>query len=181
LEFPFFSSKIFIVNKKIGIGGSGLSQDLRILIKRARRHAEIFKYNFGEDISLRQLVRDLASFIQEFTQSGGVRPFGISIFVVGFENDGPNLYQIEPSGIFLKIKVNALGFKSKEIKNFLKKRKVKNLNLKEGFKLIFKILEKTSDSKINEKNLQMAYVNSLCIFNILNSNNVLNLIKKKII
>ncbi len=178
-ELPFFSSKIFIINKKIGISGSGLSQDIRILIKRARRHAEIYKYNFGGDISLRQLVKDMASFIQEFTHSGGVRPFGASIMLLGFETEGPNLYQIEPSGIFLKIKTNSLGIKSNEIKNFIKKRKIKKFNIREGCELILKTLEKISENKITEKNLQFAYVNYLCVFKIMRSIEVFKLIKKK--
>ena len=45
-----------------------------------------------------QLVREVASTMQEFTQSGGVRPFGVSLFVAGFDDEGPQLYQVDPSG-----------------------------------------------------------------------------------
>ncbi len=41
-----------------------------------------------------QLVRAIASIMQEFTQSGGVRPFGVSLLVAGFDEDGPQLYQV---------------------------------------------------------------------------------------
>jgi hypothetical protein len=30
-----------------------------------------------------QLVRDIAAVMQEFTQSGGVRPFGVSLLIAG--------------------------------------------------------------------------------------------------
>lgn len=40
-----------------------------------------------------QLVREIASIMQEFTQSGGVRPFGVSLLIAGFDDDGPQLYQ----------------------------------------------------------------------------------------
>jgi len=45
--------------------------------------------------------------VQRYTQSGGVRPFGISTLIVGFDpNDTiPRLYQTEPSGIFSAWKV----------------------------------------------------------------------------
>lgn len=36
--------------------------------------------------------------MQEYTQSGGVRPFGVSCLVAGYDNDGPQLFQVDPSG-----------------------------------------------------------------------------------
>ena len=47
-----------------------------------------------ERIPVLQLVRAIASIMQEFTQSGGVRPFGVSLLVAGFDDDGPQLYQV---------------------------------------------------------------------------------------
>jgi 20S proteasome alpha/beta subunit len=44
--------------------------------------------------------------LQKYTQSGGVRPFGISTLIVGFDFDGtPRLYQTDPSGTFSAWKV----------------------------------------------------------------------------
>jgi 20S proteasome alpha/beta subunit len=44
------------------------------------------------------LARDLSRIPtvprQEFTQSGGVRPFGLSLLVAGYDDDGPQLYQV---------------------------------------------------------------------------------------
>ena len=37
--------------------------------------------------------------MQEYTQSGGVRPFGVSCLVAGYDNDGPQLFQVDPSGV----------------------------------------------------------------------------------
>ena len=47
---------------------------------------------------------------QRYTQSGGVRPFGISTLIIGFDpNDTkPRLYMTEPSGIYSAWKVRAL-------------------------------------------------------------------------
>ena len=33
--------------------------------------------------------------MQEFTQSGGVRPFGVSLLVIGSDDKGPMLYQVQ--------------------------------------------------------------------------------------
>jgi hypothetical protein len=48
--------------------------------------------------------------MQEYTQSGGVRPFGISVLVAGADGDGtPRLYQVDPSGAYFGWKATAIG------------------------------------------------------------------------
>lgn len=32
--------------------------------------------------------------------SGGVRPFGVSVLTAGYDDEGPHLYQIDPSGAY---------------------------------------------------------------------------------
>ena len=55
------------------------------------------------------LVRDTATVCQEYTQSGGVRPFGVSLLVAGFDDEGPHLYQVDPSGAYFGWKATAIG------------------------------------------------------------------------
>mmetsp|Transcript_30060 Transcript_30060/g.76171 ORF Transcript_30060/g.76171 Transcript_30060/m.76171 type:complete len:238 (-) Transcript_30060:874-1587(-) len=167
-EYPFFGTKIFIINKKIGLGGTGMHQDIKILVKKARNHARTFKQNFGEEISLRQIVRDLACFIQEFTQTGGVRPFGASLILVGFEKDGPDLYKIDPSGSFEKVKANAIGKKGSQIKNFLQKRIPKELNFLDALNLI-SLAFTTIESDDFDSDFQIGILDTSCSFKILSS------------
>jgi len=98
-------------------------------------------------------------FFQKYTQSGGVRPFGISTLIVGFDpNDAkPRLYQTEPSGIysawkaciFLPIGVlshdlieqaNAIGRSSKTVREFLEKNHRDDMTQEECVKLTVKSL-----------------------------------------
>lgn len=59
--------------------------------------------------------------MQEFTQSGGVRPFGVSILFASFDDDGPQLYQIDPSGAYFGWKATAIGKDSVSAKTFLER------------------------------------------------------------
>lgn len=48
------------------------------------------------------ITKYIAGVQQRFTQSGGVRPFGISTLIMGFDpaDEVPRLYMTEPSGIY---------------------------------------------------------------------------------
>lgn len=59
--------------------------------------------------------------MQEFTQSGGVRPFGVSLLVAGVDDDGPQLYQVDPSGAYFGWRASAIGKNFVNAKTFLEK------------------------------------------------------------
>ena len=42
-------------------------------------------------------------------ESGGVRPFGVSLMMAGHDENGPQLYQIDPSGSYFAWKASAIG------------------------------------------------------------------------
>lgn len=97
---------------------------------------------------------------QRYTQSGGVRPFGISTLIVGFDpqDTRPRLYQTEPSGIYSSWKVcgrsdnwrvimliasskaNAIGRSSKTVREFLEKNHKDDMSRDEAIKLTIKSL-----------------------------------------
>jgi 20S proteasome subunit alpha 2 len=68
------------------------------------------------------LVKEVASIMQEYTQSGGVRPFGVSLLIAGIDAKGPALYQVDPSGSFWAWKASAIGKNMVNAKTFLEKR-----------------------------------------------------------
>ena len=62
-----------------------------------------------EQIPCSILVQEIASIMQEYTQSGGVRPFGVSLLVIGYDEDEPRLYQVDPSGAYFAWYATAIG------------------------------------------------------------------------
>lgn len=57
----------------------------------------------------------------------GVRPFGVSLLVAGFDDGKPGLYQVDPSGSYWAWKASALGKNMMTAKTFLEKRQVHGL------------------------------------------------------
>ena len=54
---------------------------------------------------------------------GGVRPFGVSVLAAGYDKEnGPELYQIDPSGAAFGWKATAIGKNYVNAKNFLERR-----------------------------------------------------------
>lgn len=115
--------KVATVCNSIGLVYSGMGPDARLLLLRARKLAQAYRRTLGEDPPVAMLVRDLANVMQEFTQSGGVRPFGVSFLVAGFDvHQGASLYQVDPSGTFWSWKATAIGKNYVNAKSFLEKR-----------------------------------------------------------
>ena len=80
--------KVEPITKRIGLVYSGMGPDFRVLVHRARKLAQQYYLVYQEPIPTAQLVQRVASVMQEYAQSGGVRPFGVLyLFVVGMRDN----------------------------------------------------------------------------------------------
>lgn len=115
--------KVTLLCDQVGVVYSGMGPDARVLIARARKAAQAYKLTYGCYPPTEQLVKEVAKIMQEFTQSGGVRPFGVSLLVAGVDEDeGPALFQVDPSGSYFAWKASAIGKNYLNAKSFLEKR-----------------------------------------------------------
>lgn len=65
---------------------SGMGPDYRVLVDKARKVSHTgYKRIYNEYPPTRILVQDVARVMQEATQSGGVRPYGVSLLVAGWD------------------------------------------------------------------------------------------------
>jgi len=80
-------SKISLITPNIGMVYSGMGPDYRVLVDKARKVSHTgYKRIYNEYPPTRILVQDVARVMQEATQSGGVRPYGVSLLIAGWDD-----------------------------------------------------------------------------------------------
>lgn len=132
---PSSLEKISLITPNIGMVYSGMGPDFRVLVDRARKVSHTnYKRIYNEYPPTRILVQDVARVMQEATQSGGVRPYGVSLLVAGWDEhtDTPALYQVDPSGSYFPWKATAIGKSATSAKTFLEKRYAEGLELEDA-------------------------------------------------
>ncbi|KAK2970708.1 hypothetical protein RJ640_015133 [Escallonia rubra] len=117
-----------------------------------------------EPIPVTQLVRETATVMQEFTQSGGVRPFGVSLLVAGFDDKGPQLYQVDPSGSYFSWKASAMGKNVSNAKAFLEKRYTDDMELDDAVHTAILTLKEGFEGQISGKNIEIGIIGTDKIF-----------------
>ncbi|EMR66495.1 putative proteasome subunit alpha type-2 protein [Eutypa lata UCREL1] len=86
LTDPSSLSKVSHITPNIGMVYAGMGPDYRVLVDRARKVSHTgYKRIYNEYPPTRILVQDVARVMQEATQSGGVRPYGVSLLIAGWD------------------------------------------------------------------------------------------------
>ncbi|MBN1544200.1 archaeal proteasome endopeptidase complex subunit alpha [Candidatus Woesearchaeota archaeon] len=150
--------KIFQIDEHIGATASGIISDARVLIERAQVKAQQNQVTFDTQIDTLTIVKNICDLKQICTQSGGLRPFGVSILVAGIDPDGPKLFETDPTGIFFQYNAVVIGEGEEGIEDILHKKYKPTLNLQEGLKLSVEALKQVLDDKFNAERLDAAFI-----------------------
>ncbi|KAJ3154231.1 Proteasome subunit alpha type-2 [Geranomyces variabilis] len=147
--------KVTLISPNIGMVYSGMGPDARVLVDKARKSAQEYKQVYHEEPPTAILVKEVASVMQEFTQSGGVRPFGVSLLIAGFDETGPTLYQVDPSGAFWAWKASAIGKNMVNAKTFLEKRYNESMEIEDAVHTAILTLKEGFEGQMTESTIEI--------------------------
>jgi len=170
--------KTAMLTANVGITYSGMGPDFRVLVNKGRKAGQKYWLEYHDPIPVSLLARELATVMQEFTQSGGVRPFGVSLLVAGFDDDGPQLYQVDPSGSYWAWKASAIGKNANNAKTFLEKRYNKDMELEDAINTAILTLKEGFEGAITEENIEIAVVGADKKFRLLTEQEVKDYVKE---
>ena len=162
---------------------AGMGPDYRVLVDKARKVSHTsYKRIYNEYPPTRILVQDVARVVQEATQSGGVRPYGVSLLIAGWDEGvepkteetqkprdedepkkptggilkgGPSLYQVDPSGSYYPWKATAIGKHATSAKTFLEKRYTEELELEDAIHIALLTLKESIEGEMNGDTIEL--------------------------
>lgn len=153
--------KIYKIDDHVLVGVAGLTSDAESLIDNARIYSQEHLKQYGDQVPLESLVRQISDIKQSYTQYGGIRPFGVSLLYVGYdEMNGYQLYTSNPSGNYSSWKAISIGSNTQSAQTLLQMDYKEDMTLDECIKLSLKTLSKTTDSssKLTSDRIEIATI-----------------------
>lgn len=144
---------------------SGIVGDARVLIDHARVEAQNHTFNYVEPLSvdlITQSVSDMAMNFGEGYEGSKrkpmARPFGVALLIAGVDENGPQLYQTDPSGTYFKWQARAIGSGGDTAMTAIKENYHQNMTLAEAEKLVLQTLKQVMEEKITTDNVEMCTI-----------------------
>lgn len=137
---PGANRRIQTIDRHAGIIYSGLNPDGRHIAGRGRDEARNWRGQFKEPIPIKMLANNVSSYVQAYTLYNSVRPFGVATIIGGYDEDGPQLYMIEPSGTSWGYRGTAVGRGRQTALNELEKLDFASLSAEDAVKEAARII-----------------------------------------
>ncbi|HEU4605983.1 MAG TPA: hypothetical protein VFS46_07075 [Nitrososphaera sp.] len=135
------AEKIFAIDGHVGATGSGYIGDILQLIEELRLEAQKHRLNFESPIDVGSLAKHLGSFLHNYTIYA-VRPQAASVIVAGIDQMGVQLYQVDPSGTFMRGSGFAIGQSSDIALDVVQREYSADMSVEQAAALSNKAIEK---------------------------------------
>jgi len=157
LQLTEFMKKIFMIDKHMAATASGLVGDARRLVDIARVESQKHRMTYGEDANVEGIAKHLSDLAQVYTQYGGIRPFGVSLLLAGYDSE-PRLFEVDPSGALSGYYAAAIGSGRKEVEEYFEKEYKQGISIDDGIALAIRALRKSTEQKLKPVNLDIAII-----------------------
>ncbi len=151
--------KTFMIDNHIAATAAGILSDARVLVQRAQLTAQQHRITYDHPVDVLTVVKDVSDLKQITTQSGGYRPFGVSLLIGGVDDTGIRLFETDPTGIFFEYKATSIGEGEAVVDEILHKEYRESLTIKDGLRLAIKALSKAIED-LDAKRLDCAYIDA---------------------
>ena len=158
LVVPESVEKIWQIDDHIGASASGILSDARVLIDRAQLKAQQNRVTYDSEIDTSSIVKDICDLKQVCTQSGGLRPFGVSVLIAGIDDNVPKLFETDPIGIYFQYRATAIGEGEVEVEEILHSEYKQDITIENGLKLCLKSLKRVLGENYNVERVDAAYI-----------------------
>ncbi|KOX93833.1 archaeal proteasome endopeptidase complex subunit alpha [Haloarcula rubripromontorii] len=150
--------KIHEIDSHVGVASAGHVADARQLIDVARRQAQVNRLRYDEPASVESLTKEITDYIQQYTQTGGARPFGVALLVAGIEAGEPRLFETDPSGTPYEWQAVAIGGSREDIQSFLEDEYAEGMDLEGGIELALRALASVNDDGLDATGVDIATI-----------------------
>ena len=138
------NTKINQVEEHIFAAFSGLLSDAKVLVDKARVEAQMQRLYYNEDPDINVIAWNIGTFMQQLLQRG-MRPFGVSLILAGYDNNGTEVHLIEPSGAKFECNAIAVGEHDSEVMKELEENYNADVSLDDLEKLVMDVFKKSVD------------------------------------
>jgi len=155
---PESIEKLHKADDHVGVASAGHVADARQLIDFASRQAQVNRLRYGEAIGIETLTKTITDHIQQYTQIGGARPFGVALIVGGVENGEPRLFETDPSGTPYEWQALSIGSNRSDLRDYLEAEYEPDISTDEAVALALDTLAETTDEGMEPDGVGVATI-----------------------
>jgi len=152
------AQKVYEIDNHMIASVAGLVADARVLIDKVQVLAQQSRVTYDSPIEPELIIKEISNLKQQFTQYGGARPFGVSVMIAGLQDKKGRLYTSDITGNYYEYFANAIGEEDSKIKDILREKYKKEINLKKGIELAVDAMKKVKGNKFKIEKLEIAYL-----------------------
>jgi proteasome alpha subunit len=158
LVVPESVEKIWPIDTHIAATASGMVSDARVLFERSQLKAQQHRVTYDSPMDVLGVVRDICNLKQICTQSGGLRPFGVSTLIIGVDEIGSQLFETDPAGIYFRYHAKAIGEGEVDAEEYLYKHFTHGMSRDEAVRLAVQTLFTVIGKSITGDRLDAVYI-----------------------